>query len=163
MRSTRAAVATLAGLALLLPAAAPDEPLVPCEVEADVIDEGESASYDALAPVVMDPSAENPTGQSRGDIAVVAGSVGETAIKATITATMTWDVPGDYELLAFDSSGAEIGNSAAFNPTDGNVESVTLTVDPCEEVTLVIDNYLGTPGGPVVLDVNVEGKRPRVR
>ncbi len=159
-------VAPLAALAILLPAAAPDEPVVECETDVDVIVEGESATYDGQAgtlPTPDDAGTGDVTGLSRSEIVTIAGTAGETALKTTITAVMTWDVPGDYELRAFDADGNEIGSSVAFNPTDGNVETVVVTTDLCDEVTYVADNYLGTPAGPVSLDISVEGKRPRVR
>lgn len=155
--------AALAG-AFVFPAVAADdvdEALVPCEVDVDVLDEGTSATYDSTVGGVPTADAHDPVAFS--DITSLAGSVGETAIKATITATLTYDTPGDLELHAYDASGTLLGSSTAFNPTDGNSEQVILSVDPCEEVRFAVENYLGVPGSPIQLDVTVEGKRPRVR
>ncbi len=160
MKTARIAAPVLA-LSFLLPAAAPGDPVVECDVDAEVLAEGESATFSGNAGAVPDAGEYN--GFSRGEIATVAGTASEEALKVSITATMTYDLPGDLELRAFDADGNELGASTAFNPTDGNTETLLLTLDACESVTFVAENYAGIPETPVELEVSVEGKYPRKR
>lgn len=155
--------APLLGLSLLLPAAAADAPMVECDTDAELLEEGQSESYDGMTGTIPDPNGDNPTGQSQSEIVTVAGTASEEALKVSITATMSYDVPGDLELRAFDADGNELGASTNFNPQGENIETLTLTLDMCEEVTFVSENYAGVPNTPVVLDVEVEGKYPRKR
>ncbi len=161
MKHLRLAVPVLA-MSILLPAAAPGDAVVPCDT--DVIAEGQSETYSGMATVIVDPSDAGAAGGAHAaEIATVGGTASEEALKVAITATMTWDLPGDLELRAYDADGKELGASTDFNPQGELRESLIISMDACETVTFVVENYAGVPGTPVELEVSVEGKYPRKR
>lgn len=75
---------------------------------------------------------------------------------ATVKVGIDWEGTGDFDLDVLDDEGEVLGGSHAFNPVDGNGETVTVAdVAHCTDLWILVNNYLASPEEMLTLDIQV--------
>ncbi|HEV3475609.1 MAG TPA: hypothetical protein VG602_09625 [Actinomycetota bacterium] len=78
-------------------------------------------------------------------------------VGATLKATLSWaNNPHDFDLyVRDDESGGIIAGSENFNQTDPTGEELTVDVAHCQDISILVRNWVGGPAVPLKLNVAV--------
>jgi hypothetical protein len=83
------------------------------------------------------------------------------ASEADLTIGITWEqFANDYDIFVYDGDGAEIGRSAAENPSaQVAAESVVIPgIEHCDRLSVVVTNFSGAPVQPLRYTVKTESR-----
>lgn len=78
------------------------------------------------------------------------------AAAATLDIELSWQEPTDFDLFVYAADGSELDASTSSNIEDGvaSEKIAALEVGHCDRITVVVNNWLGTPDE--VLDLHIE-------
>jgi hypothetical protein len=160
MRKTLLALAALALLLPVLPAAASHFPNQGCDDDAGyelLTDEGFSLTFDAPAGTAPELQAANhPAVTAQRTAHFYFHTEFAPFTRGTVQFDLSWEHASDYDLFLFDADGFEIARAVEENLETGeNSERITITLNHCQSVYLAVRSWAGAPVQPLDLDVTV--------
>lgn len=78
------------------------------------------------------------------------------AAAATLDVELSWQQPTDFDLFVYAADGTELDSATSSNLTEGSATEkiAALEVEHCDRITVVVNNWLGTPDE--VLDLHID-------